>query len=460
MEITRKIAEFVAKTNFDNLPTEAVDATKRAILDTMGVAFAGSAEPASKIITSFVKKFECKPVCGVIMGKIRTSSPNAALANGTMAHTLDYDDTCAGLQGHPSVPLFPAVMALGEEFGCSGKEIITAYVLGVEVWSKIASNMPMLHLKGWHPTAALGTMGAAAAAAKLLKLDVEKTMMALGLAGSQAAGVGQNFGTMTKPFHAGNAARSGIVAAMLIKDGFTAAKDILEGPMGFPLAFSFDGHQKMDVVKMAENLGDPYAVISPGINVKLFPTCGYTHRAIEALIHLVQEYSFKPDNIESIDCQVPPRAVKILYRSEPNTGLEGKFSMHFCLAVALNDSKVGLAQVNDEKVKDPVIKELERKVRLRSYPDADEGETGWNRPDVVTVKLKNGSEYCYGVVKAKGSASNPLTWSELLEKYYECGRLVLDDRNLGRIVELIGSLEELRNIKELMGIATGISERL
>ncbi|MBU1206704.1 MAG: MmgE/PrpD family protein [Proteobacteria bacterium] len=453
MEIGKKISEFLVKTNFQDLPREAVTAMKRAMLDTLGVTFAGSTEPAGKILTGFVKKFESKPVCGVIGGKIRTSSPNAALANGTMAHALDYDDTGAGCQGHPSVPLMPTVLALGEELGCSGKEIITAYVLGAEVWSKIASQMPMLHLKGWHPTAVFGTLGAAAAAAKLLKLESDQTMMALGLAGSQAAGLGQNFGTMTKPFHAGNAARSGIVAALLVKEGFTATQEILGGHLGFPMAFF--GGQKVEVARMADNLGKPFAVVSPGINVKKFPSCYLTHRAIDALLHLIKEHDLKPGEIEDVDCQVPPRAVKILFYNAPSNGLQGKFSMPFCLAVALMDRKVGLAQVTDEKVKDPVIQELERKIKMRSYPDADEKENGENRPDVVIVRLKNGKEYSHGVLRAKGHADAPLTWDELLEKYRECARLVLDDKGVERTIELMGSLEKLPNIKELMNIATG-----
>lgn len=207
---------------------------------------------------------------------------------------------------------------------------------------------------------------------------------------------------------------------------------------------------------MAENLGNPFTIVSPGINVKKFPTCYLTHRAIDALMHLIKEYDLKPEDIESIDCQASPRAMKILFYNEPQNGLEGKFSMHFCLAVALTDRKVGLAQVNDEKVKDPLIRELQRKVRFRVYPGAGERETGENRPDVVTVKLKNGKEYSHGVLKAKGHADVPLSWDELLEKYRECARLVLDDKNVERTIDLMGSLEKLKNIKELMDIAAGI----
>ena len=327
MEVVKKLAEFVVKTNFEALPQEAVTVAKKAFLDTLGVALAGSIEPASKIITGFVKKLGDRPSCGIIAGKVRTSSLNAALANGVIAHVLDYDDTGAGSQGHPSVPLFSTVLALGEELGCSGKEILTAYVLGAEVWAKVAAQMPMLHMKGWHPTAVFGTLGAGMAAAKLLKLNVEQTMMALGLAGSQAAGVVQNFGTFTKSFHAGNAARSGIMAALLVKDGYTATQDILEGHVGFPVTFF--GGEKVNVAGMAENLGHPFAVVSPGVNVKKFPACYATHRAIDATIHLAKENNLKPEEVAEVDVQVPPRTVKILFYDKPTTALRSEIQHAF-----------------------------------------------------------------------------------------------------------------------------------
>ena len=453
MEVVKKLAEFVVKTSFEALPQEAVAAAKKALLDTLGVALAGSIEPASKVITGFVKRFGDRPACGVIAGKVRTSPLNAALANGVIAHVLDYDDTGAGCQGHPSVPLFPTVMALGEELGCSGKEILTAYVLGAEVWSKVATQMPQLHMKGWHPTAVFGTLGAGMAAAKLLKLDVEQTMMALGLAGSQAAGVVQNFGTFTKSFHAGNAARSGIMAAMLIKDGYNATKDILEGHVGFPVTFF--GGQKVDVAGMAENLGKPFAVISPGINVKKFPACYATHRAIDATLHLAKEKNLKPEEVAEVDVQVPARAVKILFYSKPTSALEAKFSMNFVLATALMDRKVSLAQVTDGRANDSRIQDLERKIKMRAYPDADANESGENRPDVVTIKMKDGKEYSHGVLRARGHADVPLSWDELLEKYRDCARIALGEKEVEKTLELMGDLESLNNVKELMKIVTG-----
>ena len=207
---------------------------------------------------------------------------------------------------------------------------------------------------------------------------------------------------------------------------------------------------------MGENLGNPFMIVSPGINAKKFPTCYLTQRAIDAMLHLVKEYDLKPGDIESIDCQAPPRSVRMLFYNEPQNGLQGKFSMHFCLAVALTDRKVGLAQVNDKKVKDPLIRDLQRKVRFGAYPGAGERETGENHPDVVTVKLKNGKEYSQNVLRAKGHAEVPLSWGELLEKYRECARLVLKDHDVERTIDLMGSMEKVKHIKELMDVAVGV----
>ncbi len=450
MSVTEKIADFIVKTDLAKMPGQVIGITKKAMLDTIGVALAGSVDPAGKTITAFVEKLGSKPVAGVIGGKVRTSSLLAALANGTISHTLDYDDAGAYTQGHPSVVLIPVLLALAEELGASGKEIIEAYVLGVEAWSKVSRAMPMLHLRGWHPTAVLGTIGAAAAAAKLLKLNVKQTTNALGLACSGAAGLGQNFGTMTKPFHAGNAARSGIMAALLAKEGFTAAKDIMEGDMGFPAAFY--GESPANISKMAENLGDPFALVSRGINVKRYPSCAGTHRPIDALLHLIDSYDIKPEEVVAVDCRVSPRAKKILLYDNPNTGFEGKFSIQFVMAAAIQDRKIELAQFTDEYVNSPATKGLMRKVSLRIHPDWAEGKDTDARPDIVAIRLVDGREYYYGVALAKGHEKVPLTDEEFLAKYCECAKLVLGDKEIERCLELINKLEELKDISGLMDI--------
>ena len=443
MDIVKKTATFIGETRYDKLPQEMVSRVKRALLDTIGVAIAGSVEPAGKIITGFVSKMGGNPAASVIGSNFRTSPPFAALANGTMAHALDYDDTKTGCQGHPSVAIFPAILALGEELESSGKEIITAYAVGVEVWSKLAACMPSLHLKGWHPTAVFGTLGAAAGASKLLKLSVEQTSMSLGLAASEAAGLMKNFGTMAKPFHAGNAAQNGVTAAALVKDGFTAAENILEGDFAFPTLY-YGGD--VDVSGMAENLGSPFAIVAEGLNVKKYPTCYCTHAAIDVMLDLVKKHEITPDQVESIDCVGPLRFTKILFHTNPANKLEAKFSMNFVMAAAIVDHKVGLDQVTEERLKDPAIQELMKKVTLKGYEGPED------RPVTVTVRVKDGGQYSDGTVYPRGHAGTPLTRDELLDKYEDCAKRVLNDSAVERSIELMENLEALNDIKGLMDI--------
>ena len=345
-------------------------------------------------------------------------------------------------------------MTLGEELKASGEELIAAYVIGAEVWAKLSGVVPELHLKGWHPTCVLGTVGAAAIAAKLLKLDVDKTTMALGIACSEASGLTRNFGTMTKPLHAGHAAMNGIMAALLVKEGITASRNILEGEANFQS--SFYGKEAGDASRIIENLGAPFAVISPGIGVKKYPSCFFTHRPLDAALHLAGLYDIKPDEVESISCLSSPVVSKMLIYSDPVTALQGKFSAQFAVAAALTDRKFGLAQVVDERVNTPEIKSLMKRITLSIHPDWAQGRDIYdNRADVMTVKLQNGQEYRHEVRTAKGCPENPLTDEELLAKYRECAGLAIKDEAAERCIELVWKLEELQNLDELMQTVSG-----
>jgi len=324
--------------------------------------------------------------------------------------------------------------------------VITAYAVGVEVWSKLAAAMPSLHLKGWHPTAVFGTIGAAAGSAKLLGLNPGQIAMAIGLAASEAAGLMQNFGSMTKPFHAGNAAKNGVVAAMLAGEGFTADQDILEGQFGFPAVFY---GENVDVAGIAENLGKPFAIAAEGINVKKYPTCYMTHVAIDVMLDLVKKHDLKPEQIEKIDCVVPYRATKLLFHTNPGNKLEAKFSMNFVMAAALTDRRVGLDQVTDAKLTDPEIRDLLGKVSMESHDGSED------RPQTVTVRLKDGSQYSESAMVPRGHAESPLTRDELIGKYKDCAGRVLGDGDIERSASLLDGLEKLDNLSELMDIVRG-----
>ncbi len=452
MGVTEKLSGFVVNADFESIPTEVVLLAKRAIIDTLGVALAGSVQPEAKAITAFVRESACRPVAGVIGSKTRTTSPLAALANGTIAHLMDYDDCAeAGVQGHPSVVLMPVVLALGEQVGAAGKEVIAAYILGFETWARVSTTMPQLHLKGWHPTSVLGTVGAAAAAARLLKLNAEQTAMALGIAASEAAGLISNFGTTTKPLHAGNAARNAIMAALLASRGFTASTNILEGEGSYPVTFY--GGIAGNVSKVADNFGASYALITHGIGVKKYPDCYATHRPLDGILDLIIQYDIKPKDVESVQCISTPIARKVLIHDDPKTVLEAKFSMQFAMAVALTDRNLGLAQITEEKVNDPVVRDLMKRVSFSVLPDWVQGkDTVDTRADIIIVKLKNGKEYRKEVLVARGGAKSPLSEEELLAKYRECARLALTEKAAERVIELVWKLDRLDSLKELMRV--------
>jgi len=451
MKIAEKLAEYIVNTDYKSIPLEAVTLSKRAMIDTIGVAIAGSHDTAGERITAFAEKFGCRPVAGIIGHRIRTSSTLAALANGTIAHILDYDDYQLDFQGPPSAVLLPAIFAIGEEIKASGENVIEAYVIGVEVWAKISSVMPEMHLRGWHPTGVLGTIGAAAAIAKLLRLDSAKTSMALGIACSQAAGLLKNFGTLSKPFHAGNAAQNGIIAALLAEEGFTASKDVFEGSANFQVTFL--GREYSGITGITENIGKPLAIIFPGIDIKNYPSCASTHRAIDAMLNIVTAHEVRSEDVESIHCYSSPVVNKILSFTNPTNTLEAKFSMQFALAMAVIEKRFGLAQITEEKINNLEVRNLMKRITLSIHTNWQEGKDNKdNRPDVVKINLNDGRKYSSEVLVPKGTAVMPLTEEELFAKYHECSSLVFDKDTSDRCREMIWKMEKLEQLSNLMKI--------
>jgi len=454
METTKKLAEFIAKTKFDDIPKEAVYGAKQAFLDTIGVALGGSITPQAEIVIGMVRENRGQPKAVVIGGGFRTSAAEAALANGTSAHALDYDDTHGFVLGHPSTYLVPAVIAIGEETQVTGAEAIEAYIIGLEAAAGLGRCLTTGHYnKGWHATATIGVLGSAVAASKILKLSVDQTRMALGIAASSAAGLKQNFGTMTKPLHAGNAARNGIVAAILAKRGFTADKNILESQFGFCALYSKD--DKYYLEKITERFGKPFAISSPGINVKPYPSCRRTHAAIGAMLEIVNKHNLSPEEFGEIEVRVDPSTLKVLIHSNAQSGLEGKFSMEFCMAIAILDKHVGLRQFTDEKVLNPQTQELMKKVKMipdstLAFPSKPKDEE--HNPAILRIKMKNGQEFHQHVLFPKGNPAAPLSREELLLKYRDCAEQVLARDAIEKSINLIDGLEKVQNLNDLADV--------
>lgn len=448
--LTEEIANFIVLNGYEQMPERAVAVAKEAILDSMGCALAGSVEPVSRMITECAREMGGNPEATVIAGGFRTSAPQAALANGTMAHALDYDDVSLTWIAHPTVVLLPAILALGEQCNASGREVLEAYILGFEVPAKIGSViMPRHYEIGWHSTSTIGIMGAATAASKILKLNVQETRMALGIAASLAGGLRLNFGTMTKPFHAGTASKNGVVAALLAKKGMTAYENIFEGPIGFCAIW---GPGEEGLAKATQSLGNPWELVSPGVTLKFYPCCSDTHRCIDAILHLVEEHSIDAANVAEVRCMTGTIVPQGLRHHRPQKALEGKFSMEYCMAVALLDRKVGLEQFTDERVLEPQVQELLTRVQHGHPPGAVGMEAGLKLPDTVTVKLHDGNEYSCEVMVARGEPQKPMTDEQRFTKYRECARLSLSEEKIERSLNLISNLEAVENIGELMKV--------
>ncbi|MFH1293256.1 MAG: MmgE/PrpD family protein [Pseudomonadota bacterium] len=382
---------------------------------------------------------------------MKTSPYVAALANGTMGHALDYDDM--GSFGHPSVVLAPAVLAIGESIGSSGKDILAAYVIGYEAGTCIRRPLWTHYLRGWHATDNFGSLAAAAAAAWLLKLDVYQVRMVLGIAASLAGGLRQNFGTMTKPLHAGQAAGNGIQAALLAQAGFTADDSIIETPLGFAKVFGHD--QEVDWEKASEGLGKTFnitALSMNGIAIKPYPSCGCTHAGIDAALFVKERYGVKSDDIAEVEMGTSPFEGQVLIHHRPKSGLEGKFSLEYTVARALHSGEVKLRHFTDEGVSEPAIKRLiERMKWVEKYPLPSFGK---QRESIgtqsVTVKLVDGKEYSHEVRISKGLPQNPLTSDEFASKYKDCASTVLSKEGVDKSLSLLSNLGEVKNIRELM----------
>ena len=449
MGVTDEVARFVVESSFETMPAEAVDAAKKAMLDCLGVTLAGAATSEGGIMAAFVRDVGGNPTSTVIAAGMRTSPPWAALANGTMGHAEDFDDSAYPMLGHPSVPVLPAVLALGEPRGASGKDVITAYLVGFETESKLGRALiPSGHYqRGWHATGTLGTMGAAAASARMLNLDLRKTRMALGIAASQVSGIRQNFGTMTKPFHAGHAARSGVVAAMLAEKGFTAHDSIIEEQLGFCNVFK--GDNPYNLSDITGGLGETFEIVDSGIAFKLYPSCHETHDAIDSALELRRKHDLRPEDIADIDYNVSELIQTVAFYTEPGTGLEGKFSIEYCIARALHDGKVALDDFTDEKVNQPDVRRTMKKIRRHLDPSI----RGLSGTEMV-VKLTDGREIRHHSTEIlKGFPQQPLTQEELAAKYTNCARLVLAPQDVERSLQLLESLEEVEDITRLLDIA-------
>lgn len=443
--LTAELAAFTCQPRLTELPQRAIEIVQSGFADTIATMIAGRNEPVVQIASKFVAARQ-SPLAEstVVLGRRRAASADAALVNGAAGHALDFDDVALG--GHPSTVLVPAVLAEGERLDASGAEALRAYLVGYEVWAELFSREPdAYHLKGWHPTAVLGTVGATAAVAYLNRLPVDQCRHAIALSASMACGLVANFGTMTKPLHAGRAAAAAIDAVRLATSGLTAAPDAMEHHAGYLAALSPKGRAEREAP--SSKLGGQLRVLEYGLSLKKYPTCYATHRVIDGVLDLARAHLIRGEDVEEVRARIGVAQASMLRNHAPVTGLEAKFSLEFAVASALVAGKVGLAELTDGFVGQPAVRELMRKVRITTEDSQCTLEPVFAMHDRVLVVLRDGRILDSGEIRfARGNAMVPLAEPDLRAKFFDCaGRTAdIDAAALYRRLSDLGSLPSLR----------------
>lgn len=448
--LTEILADRVTGFCLEDMDPKARQNAKGALKDCFGCLLAGANSPPAEILRRYAALLGSRETATILGFRgLRTDPGTAAMINGTAAHFHDYDDVSTNVTGHPSVVILPTALAVGEQTGTSGRDVLEAYALGVEIMGLMGRGLnPQHYSQGWHNTGTLGVFGAAAAAGKLLHLDRQQLIYAFSIAASRSAGLKGNFGTMTKSLHAGLAASNGIFAAQAAKLGLDANPDIFEIDGGYvPVTTgSIDLRAITDFIEEGAS-----EFLSPGIAIKPFPSCKATHNGINASMELQREHCFQPEDVRSIlvDCQ--PIAKDLLKYPNAQTPLQGKFSMNYCIACALCFGRVSLSQFEGVEIKDQTVQELMKKIRMEVCDDIAGGEYyngTWET--AVHITLNSGETLYRRVRYASGDPERPLRPEELDEKFRDCISVSADLSKAGPLTEAIEAIEALPCLDPLL----------
>ncbi len=448
MSVTGDLVDILIDTRFGDIPEEALDIARQVTLDGLGVMIAAAREPLGlgRKVIAYTRQLGGREEASVIAAGFKTSALNAAYANGTLGHALDFDNTFPPLN-HPTSPTLPAILAISEREGLSGQDALVAIVLAFEVQGRmrLASSRVAAGTL-FHKPGVSGLMGAAAAAGKLLGLAPDEYRMAFGIAGSRAGSMAANVGTMTKSSHSGHAARMGVEVAMLAALGWTANDDIFGAGGFFDL---FYGRENCDHELFLKDFARPYRMVDPGVGFKKHPCNYFTHRPIDAAIALATAHDLEPDDIEDVVVDFPP--FEYVDRPRPESGLDGKFSIQYTTALALLDRRIRVESFSDERRFAPDVEALLPRVRLNklvSIPmDFDHTYA------IVRVRMRDGRRLEERCDKPRGLWGVPLTRDERLAKFYDCTEPALGKPDIERLVELIEGMDRLSTVAPIMDIA-------
>ena len=447
MTAIAQLADWTASVSERHGP-RAYGRARLAVLDTLACVLAGAADEATVSARRAVSAWGDGPA-RLVGGRGRLAAPWAALVNGTAAHALDFDDWELPGCSHPSAVLVPALLALAEEREASGRDLLDAFIVGLEVLMRIGEAVNMHHYhRGWHATSTVGALAAAAACARLTGLDAVATADALGLATSMAGGFKCQFGTTAKPLHAGLAAKTGVLAAALAAAGVGASRDAFDGTWSFlslmagPEAPGFD--------EPLRKLGSPLGIDEHGLHVKLYPCCGYIHRSVDAVLDLRRTHVLNGADIEAVTARIPAHNADILMYPEPRTPNEARFSLNYCAAVAATTGRLGVADFTLAAIRRPEVAAFLPRVTVERHPIGPRSsDLDLQEPDVVTLRLKDGRVLEQSVDHARGSPNLPVCEADLAEKFRACAAGVLGPDDAAAAEGLIAGLEDLPRLDEL-----------
>jgi 2-methylcitrate dehydratase PrpD len=457
---TAAVVAFIQQSRFDRMPAPVIAEAKRCLVDGFGVVLAGATVRGSAIVREYVKASSA-PGTSTVLGpeRMSASAAHAALANGASGHAMDYDDTqlsttpdrIFGLLTHPTVPVLAASLAVGERLGVSGRAFLEAFLTGFEVECKIAEAInPKHYVQGFHSTGTIGVFGAAAGAAKLMNLTAAQTAHALGIAASLSAGLRVNFGSMTKPLHAGRAAENGVTAVELASRGFTAGDEGLDGEWGF---FQVAGGGA-DLTRIVPSLGQPFSIVEPGISFKPYPCGSLGHPTMDAMLKLVTDHDVTPEQIARVRVRAGSNILNPLRYKTAKTELEAKFCLPFMMASLALRRRAGIREFTDEFVASAPVQAL--MARVENVFDREIEARGFDKMrSVVEVDLTDGRKLTQpSDERYRGGPERPFTRAELRGKFTDCASLVLAPERIRRAIELIETLEQVAAVHEL---ATALS---
>ncbi len=453
---TRAVVEFVTSARLDSFPPDVILQAKRCLIDGFAMILAGSKVEGSEIVRHYVKAVSRADGVASILGpeRMRASAPFAALANGASGHAMDFDDTqlsttpdrTYGLLTHPTVPALASALAVAEERQASGAAFLEAFLTGFEVECKIAEAIdPDHYRRGFHSTATAGTFAGAGGSARLLGLDAAHTAHAIGIAASLAAGLRVNFGSMTKPLHAGRAAENGITAVMLASQGFTAGDDGLDGRWGYFQVLGGGAEPR----RLIGALGRPHSIVNPGVSVKPYPCGSLSHPSMDAMLKLVTDHNIQPAQIKAVRLRAGSNILEPLRYKTAKTELEAKFCVPFLLGVIALQRKAGIQEFTDEFVSSAPIQQMMTKVSTEFDPKIE--AMGFDKiRSIVEVDLVDGRTLTQpSDERYRGSPAWPFTMAELRERFVDCASPLLTKDRIQRALEQIESVEKLKDIREL-----------